>query len=470
MPSTADYLAHMTTTMRDIQSDDPYRLTPESLFSAEKAKDIMGIPWWVSTRMQMVRSIWRATESLNFTRPFSDKLTKARYGARALSGYTADLTYGIGELLDRLSPGSTPSDKKITKWLNKNVPRYTKDGLAAELALGERSQYASGFVEKFLYPRGKTMREVRRALGPEWAHHLIGGGIKDEEVFIGEFFREMRKSASHIGDKARFATSPKVPWRDTGYIRTVTIGDILGKFGEKDRFRKLITPEKVGRILKRDGLTGVAESLDLGIKQGQKAAIGWVGMGRRGIPGVRKLSSRALDEVLASRMQQYLMNTDPAYMAARNASTMLGSITQAQMQGREYSIWGAGRGVDLPSETAATAKLDEKTMKRILRVGDRIDRRAMIRASVGMVARAATVGMVAYSVLGAAVPAVVQGMARTAARMGNTMREITRQDFGSGQVLLNSRMATERQRAIEAIQNTGMNARSLLGTEAAMYH
>jgi hypothetical protein len=65
---------------------------------------------------------------------------------------------------------------------------------------------------------------------------------------------------------------------------------------------------------------------------------------------------------------------------------------------------------------------------------------------------------------------VVQGALTLPGRVASTMRELVRPEFGSGEVLSNARVSTERQRAIQAIQNSHMNARYLLGGEASMYH
>lgn len=55
-------------------------------------------------------------------------------------------------------------------------------------------------------------------------------------------------------------------------------------------------------------------------------------------------------------------------------------------------------------------------------------------------------------------------------RAAPTIADVFRPEFGSGEMLDNSRMASERQRAVAAIQNAHMNARYLMGNEAAMYH
>lgn len=70
--------------------------------------------------------------------------------------------------------------------------------------------------------------------------------------------------------------------------------------------------------------------------------------------------------------------------------------------------------------------------------------------------------------------AVTKGIVRAAidipARLAATARELTRPEFGSGHVITNSRMSTDRQRAVHAIQNAQMNARYLMGSEANLYH
>ena len=65
---------------------------------------------------------------------------------------------------------------------------------------------------------------------------------------------------------------------------------------------------------------------------------------------------------------------------------------------------------------------------------------------------------------------IVQGALTIPGRVASTMQDLIRPEFGSGEVLSNARVSTERQRAIQAIQNSHMNARYLLGGEASMYH
>jgi hypothetical protein len=73
----------------------------------------------------------------------------------------------------------------------------------------------------------------------------------------------------------------------------------------------------------------------------------------------------------------------------------------------------------------------------------------------------------------AAMDAIAWGyrkVTETMERTASTMRAVTRMEFGSENLMQSSRMASERQRAVAAIQNSHMNARYLLGNEATMYH
>ena len=55
-------------------------------------------------------------------------------------------------------------------------------------------------------------------------------------------------------------------------------------------------------------------------------------------------------------------------------------------------------------------------------------------------------------------------------RLAETVRKASRPDFGGDDVIMSSRLASERQRQMAAIADSGLNARGLLGNEAAYYH
>ena len=81
------------------------------------------------------------------------------------------------------------------------------------------------------------------------------------------------------------------------------------------------------------------------------------------------------------------------------------------------------------------------------------------------VARGLTVAGIAAMVI----PAAARGLYNLTGRAGATLSEFMKADFGSSSMIDNARLATERQRQMQAIQNSGLNARSLMGNEAAYY-
>lgn len=95
---------------------------------------------------------------------------------------------------------------------------------------------------------------------------------------------------------------------------------------------------------------------------------------------------------------------------------------------------------------------------------------AVHRMKIMNVARGAAVAAyaipAALDIVTSGFKAVTQTMERTA----STLRSVTQMEFGSDTLMQSGRMASERQRAVAAIQNSHMNARYLMGNEATLYH
>ncbi len=105
-----------------------------------------------------------------------------------------------------------------------------------------------------------------------------------------------------------------------------------------------------------------------------------------------------------------------------------------------------------------TKMIDNYVMRYVNRVG--YARFAKLAAAVEFIP-----GIATY-VAGAA----FRGAMNVPSAVGKKLRSVVSPEFGRGDIVMNSRMATERQRAAMAIQDSQYNARYLLGNEAAMYH
>lgn len=75
----------------------------------------------------------------------------------------------------------------------------------------------------------------------------------------------------------------------------------------------------------------------------------------------------------------------------------------------------------------------------------------------------------ALTILPALAGAAIQSTQEIIGRGIATLNTMQRMDFGGGDVIDSARLATERQRQMAAIQNSGLNARGLLGSEASYY-
>ena len=148
--------------------------------------------------------------------------------------------------------------------------------------------------------------------------------------------------------------------------------------------------------------------------------------------------------------QQYMLAQDKTYQQVAIKAAQQSSDDLA----RQFKVY-AGFMDDV--------KNNRKIMERqALGAWDKVRNVRWIKRAVGTATGIATAAWLTKS--------IVQGALTLPGRIASTVRELVRPEFGSGEVLSNSRISTERQRAIQAIQNSHMNARYLLGNEAAMYH
>jgi hypothetical protein len=88
------------------------------------------------------------------------------------------------------------------------------------------------------------------------------------------------------------------------------------------------------------------------------------------------------------------------------------------------------------------------------------------KRTMGAVTGAMTASVAASTLL---IPVAMKGLSRVM-DMGERLRYSTNMDFGDGTPYAPAAAMSERERALEAIANANMNARSFMGNEASMYH
>lgn len=432
--------------------DEGFNLSPDTIFNGDNARSVAFAPLRWGLKYQAARSALYAVGTLDFTSPYSEKLMIRRYKMRALTGFSADIADSAARLVDYFVPGSTSENQIFGNWLRRQMPIHrggiTKaeirdlmtDGKGKLTPLGK--EYSRGVVENLMYPKKRILQEIKDALGPSGNVEAVLGATEEaQKEFIEDFYQELRKTTKRAS---------RGHWRNVGNIKVVTPTDILSRMGRTRKYGrkgvKLITPEGMIEDITRHGgfaKTMKAVGLTVGEQQPRLGIGTWFGMRRFG--RIHRSASQALNTVVQERL-------------ARPSHTIM------ELPGEGGVVHFIGRTPTIPADRAKTIG------KALKEVGDRADYRAMLRGTAGRIARWGGVGFIGLELTSAALTTGIQRVARFATQAGITLREMTRQDFGSGKILMTSRMATERQRAIEAMQNSGMNARMLLGTEAAMYH
>jgi len=92
------------------------------------------------------------------------------------------------------------------------------------------------------------------------------------------------------------------------------------------------------------------------------------------------------------------------------------------------------------------------------------------RLANARILKATMIGTIGVDILAHSGRKTYELMRDIPSQIASTISRSMRTEFGTGDVLWTSRMATERQRAVHAIQDAQMNARYLLGQEASLYH
>lgn len=179
--------------------------------------------------------------------------------------------------------------------------------------------------------------------------------------------------------------------------------------------------------------------------------------------GRRKVALWRTRFKMARPAQGIMRATEHAFMEAAKEKVMqdLGATTwpEAAQIGRTKGI----SVTDTLSRYRDDIQKGVNTRQRyMLGVVDRMKRSKMIRRVAGT-----TMGL---GIIAATTSKALTAAIEVPSRMAGTLRKITMPEFGSGRILQNSALATERQRAVQAIQNAQMNARTLIGNEANLYH
>lgn len=489
---------------------EPFDLT-FNVDSLPTAGDVAMLPVKMSLGYNLMRSAWWGSKAIGMnpfsrlTNPFNPAHLQWRYRAKSMKGLSAKILEGVGSktggLFKWTSGKGIESTEQAIPWYRRAVYSMEKDNaLLKDIAEGKGApasvkSMGLGALDRYLLrpqEMHNRMAKVHSAfrtavtadeLGEMMLSNLYEAsalrGSKGQTIAkVGKFAAKTAQEVDDIltSDTYKFmkfrgmdqfnildAAEPNIHARTK--LAGKTLEDLMHNFGidtfdyERgfvDKGRKnFLKISRRSNVTLFDILSGKGGGFEKKAGEGffqsrWRYAKETVSFGYD--DGTRRKLSLYHSRGRATRKlyQQYMLAESKTYqqIAAKAAKQASGDIVQ---QFKAYSGF---------MDSIESAKL---SMERGFFVTRK--RAAMARAlkTFGGIG----VGLTAGAWL---TKSVVQGMFSIPGRIAATSREFMRPEFGSGNVLQNARVSTERQRAVQAIQNAHMNARYLLGNEAVMYH
>jgi len=364
-------------------------------------------------RTLAMRSPFRTGGNSRFSRAGIPEL---RYKARTTAGMFGEAIELSAKGLDYFATNeAVAAGRGAGNWVRKMLAPRTESGLMSARAL---ESHTYGLAERYLLRPRKLNAALRSALGGKF-NQLI----PDETAFSQELVRKMYQPGVSIG----------FPFAHRGKMETVRhLYTEAETAAEGARYVKALRSRFIGpwEAAKRT-LLYAAPSSRLGAS-GERAGL--------------------LETVLDGREFKWVM-------PSRRASRLRGGRAQHVLLGKyrlaSQEVFGT-RGIAL--EGGVQKALDEAAIG------------MLTRRKAALYAKAGAWGLFGADLVLRGARKAVQGLNELPLRQMATLKQLTSMEFGSGEVLMNSRLATERQRAVEAIQNASLNARYSMGSEASFYH
>lgn len=447
-----------------------------------RPREIAGSILSMGSQWATYRSLFYGARLLGTGNPFDARTPRLRYSMWANTGIMGDISRAAAWVGDWASLEETrTAGKGAGNWIRRTFPAYNP---AYAQSLERKNliyvqggdRYAKGIVDRMLIRPSHLADQFRGVLG-EHFDTIFGS----DDAFTSDLYRHLRRAGSHdrrpimrqlgyqvfgdINKDFRHLISPTTAWKRWKMNKRIdalraTIRDIHDDPAAVQRIRQRIRDERA-RFTGTRKLsftmtapeTGAPVSdrydylLQRGIHQPPRQ---WpIQSNLLALPRRESSIGRTVRRI-STRLRHPFSNQS-ALVAGQYASAVDAMIDRVR-----------SRGTAIPDHEAA---LD--ALKRIRTSGAN---RMLGARTLGRLASWGGAAMITVDLAAKATSAALSGAVNTAMRVGATMRSAAVQDFGSGQSLWNSRIATERQRAIEAIQNSAVGARSILGNEAAMYH
>jgi len=481
-PLSSENLVGIANSMGEVRTD-PFRMPDYHEILPDFASVAM-LPLKLSLYANTIRSTYHMSKSpFEINRRYQRRSMVHGYRATTVDGLLGKALYGIQTTATRLYRGEA-----FTFGKTKDIARSAK-AIKDSFTKGTRDN-----VFKSLQKFRETLKAPNRHVTPikPWKHIYT----KEGEV---EYLRAM--GIWKYGSLDKFYVSPKNINRglqrllDSGHISS----DVYNALTENDELAKKITreivditggpfptetrpmPSEIWPDIKarRTAWGGerprttreLREFYDRSVKEFKRTSIADI---VRGIEPGKPVEGRHIlsKERLAAR-KRMLFGKDAIRLTGNDMAQRRLVSTRAVLK-HNKALYGRAYGTATEAtlraaqETGLASVQDYKLLQNFAKdVGDNYAGRVAM-------AKRLKAGAMAAFLIPQGLKAAVWGIRKSEeliTRLAPTVKGLFRTEFGNEMdVLSNARLATERQRAVAAIQNAHMNARYLMGNEAPMYH
>ena len=365
--------------------------------------------------------------------PTSNPFTNSASGRHMTTAFSLGYQYGVPASLQLQTARNLFHGAKSLGILAGTADMYRSGRLASRVGAITPGMWLEGPIEALSRSANYIMNGKDEV--PSWAKTIFGAGGGNRTNPLGAGF------AANTALTDRFVTSLK------------SIESHFGKYGITGNVAKEFREQMLTGAFQARAYTGVPGS-PVSTK-----------MMKSGYTAMQKLHQTSLWKLLRqtggspSKIIEHIQDPNANRVVFRYTNNVKNARTAAAMEAGVYHAFDK-------VTNGTTNKLIEKGLYADVQkfVLSSMNRSRILSAGLTAVRIGAALSVVP-AIAGSALTSLTNLSGRTMATIG----QLRRTDFGGGDVLDTARLATERQRQMMAIQNSGMNARGLMGNEAQYY-
>jgi len=376
--------------------------------------DIAMLPLKYSFKLNMARQAWNSSRTLGITSSLKDPFSASSYTRRRSNAYKQFQFRGlIGDILESTSHIGN-KDGAYQTWARSTKDAWNTNIVKDRVALGK-----AGFIEKRILGVDSFHKSMSK-LNPDYLAAFHGS---EEEAFDAFTKNTLNAHARHktlSGDALEF----------------------MDKRAGNQWKRKRVTPWSILTNKEGGDLLGPGSVTDFRNPTRKHFTLG--------LFGPRKSTNRTAAAATEGLRETYAQSMAGMEGVESFSESFVGPLPKGRERGKIVKSVA-----DLKHDSSIINNFGNGPANRLGFL-----RKLKVAMWVGGIATVA-------------LPLAAAGLRtymEVPTRLSSTLDKLNRMDFGSGEMLQNNSIATERQRALVAIRDGQLNARSIMGNEAAFMH